>query len=240
MVTINADMGESFGLHSFGHDDRLVDLIDTANVACGFHAGDPSVLRDTVRKGLAGGLTLGAHPGLPDLVGFGRREMKLEHDEAIDIVLYQVASLVGFLHAEGGELDHIKPHGALYGMAARDEDLMDAICDVAVQYEVPIYGMAGTAHETVTAKRDVPFVAELYVDMRYRADGSLIIVRRPQATPLDEAAARAREGLTEGLVTAETGERIPIRFDSICVHSDTPNAVDVATAIRGVITEEAA
>ena len=235
MVTLNSDMGESFGIHSFGNDDRLVPLIDTANVACGFHAGDPTGIRETVQNALAAGVTVGAHPGLPDLVGFGRREMKLDRDETADLVRYQVGSLVAFLDAEGTELDHIKPHGSLYGMAARDSDIMDAICDVAVQYGVPVFGMAGTAHEVVAGKRDVPFVAEFYVDLGYRADGSLIITRRPRATPVEEATERARLALTEGLALADTGEQFPIRVDSVCVHSDTPNAVEVAESVRKVI-----
>lgn len=235
MVTLNSDMGESFGIHSFGNDDALVGLIDTANVACGFHAGDPTGIRETVEKAIADGVTVGAHPGLPDPIGFGRREMRLERDETADLVRYQVGALVGFLHAVGAPLDHIKPHGSLYGMAARDEDIMDAVCDVAVQYGVPVFGMAGTAHERVALKRGVPFVAEFYVDLGYRADGSLIIARRPRATPVEEAAQRARKALTERLATADTGEDIPMRVDSICVHSDTPNAVDVAHAVRDVI-----
>lgn len=240
MVSLNSDMGEAFGIHSFGHDDALVKLIDTANVACGFHAGDPTVIRETVQKAAAAGVTIGAHPGLPDLVGFGRREMKLQRDETADLVRYQVGALVSFLDAEGIPLDHIKPHGALYGMAARDEDIMDAICDVAVQYEVPVFGMAGTAHERAADKRGVPFVAEFYVDLGYRADGSLIIARRPRATPVEEARARALKALTEGLATADTGEDFPMRVDSVCVHSDTPNAVEVTEAVRAVIDSVAA
>lgn len=235
MVSLNSDMGESFGIHSFGNDDELVTLIDTANAACGFHAGDPSGIRETVERALAAGVTVGAHPGLPDLVGFGRREMKLERDETADLVRYQVGALVGFLDAAGGSLDHIKPHGSLYGMAARQEDIMDAICDVAVQYGVPVFGMAGTAHESVATKRNVPFVAEFYVDLGYRADGSLIIARRPRATPVEDAQRRAKKALDEGLATADTGEDFPMRVDSICVHSDTPNAVEVARAVRAVI-----
>ncbi|TNM38652.1 5-oxoprolinase subunit PxpA [Nocardioides albidus] len=240
MVSLNSDMGEAFGIHSFGHDDALVKLIDTANVACGFHAGDPTGIRETVQKAAAAGITVGAHPGLPDLVGFGRREMKLQRDETADLVRYQVGALVGFLADEGLPLDHIKPHGALYGMAARDEDIMDAICDVAVQYEVPVFGMAGTAHERVAQKRGVPFVAEFYVDLGYRADGSLIIARRPRATPVEEARARALKALSEGLATADTGEDFPMRVDSVCVHSDTPNAVEVTEAVRAVIDSLAA
>src|ERR671929_1543763 len=231
-VSINSDIGESFGIHSFGNDERLLPLIDTANVACGFHAGDPVGIRSTVAKAVAAGVTVGTHPGLPDAVGFGRREMKLLPEEVRDIVLYQVGALRAFLDAEGLVLDHIKPHGSLYGMVARDEQLMDAVCDVAVQYGVPVYGMAGTLHEAVAGRRGVDFVSEFYVDLGYRADGSLIILRRPSATPPEVGAARARLALSEGIAEADTGERVPVRVESICVHSDTPNAVDVASAVR--------
>ncbi|MER6628055.1 5-oxoprolinase subunit PxpA [Streptomyces sp. NPDC000987] len=234
-VSLNSDLGESFGIHSFGNDDALLPLVDAANVACGFHAGDPVGIHQTVTKAAAAGVAIGAHPGLPDAVGFGRREMKLFSDEVRALVLYQVAALKGYLDAEGVPLRHIKPHGSLYGMAARDEELMDAICDVAVQYGVPVYGMAGTAHERVAARRGVHFVAEFYVDLGYRYDGSLAIVRRPHATAPRLAADRARLALTDGLVETDSGRRIPVRFDSICVHSDTPNAVEVAAAVRQVI-----
>ena len=235
VVTINSDMGESYGIHSFGNDEALLPLVDTANVACGFHAGDPVGIHRTVAAAVAAGVTVGAHPGLPDPVGFGRRRMELLPEEVGDLLRYQVGALVAFLDAEGAALDHLKPHGALYGMLARDEELMDAACDVALQYGVPVYGMAGTAHERVALRRGVGFVAEFYVDLGYRADGSLVIERRPHATPPDLAAERARLALEEGVVVAVTGERLPVRVDSICVHSDTPNAVDVAAAVRRVV-----
>lgn len=236
-ISINSDMGESLGIHSFGNDDGLLEFIDTANVACGFHAGDPATLEDTVGKAATAGVTIGAHPGLPDIWGFGRREMKLDAADVRDLVLYQVGALSGFLKAHGVSLDHIKPHGSLYGMVARDESLMDAVCDVAALYEVPVYGMAGTAHQRVASRRSIPFVSELYVDLAYRSDGSLIIVRRPHATPVEIAAERARRGLQEGKVLTDTNELISVEFDSICVHSDTPNAVDVARAVRAVVNE---
>jgi UPF0271 protein len=239
-VSLNSDMGESFGIHTFGHDEALLPLIDTANVACGFHAGDPVGIHQTVANAAAAGVSVGAHPGLPDAVGFGRREMKLFPEEVRDLVLYQVGALTAFLDAEGLALAHIKPHGSLYGMVARDDELMDAVCDVAVQYGVPVYGMAGTAHERVAAGRGVGFVAEFYVDLGYRADGSLIITRRPHATPPDLAGSRARLALTEGVTIADTGERVGVQVNSICVHSDTPNAVDVATAVRHVINTSTA
>jgi 5-oxoprolinase (ATP-hydrolysing) subunit A len=234
-VTINSDMGESLGIHSFGNDPGLLPLIDSANVACGFHAGDPSNIRSTVEAAAQAGIAVGAHPGLPDIWGFGRREMKLDADEVRDIVTYQVGALSGFLRAVGLPLSHIKPHGSLYGMVARDATLMESVCDVAESYGVGVYGMAGTPHEEVAKRRGVPFTAELYVDLAYRADGSLIIVRRPLATPPDVAAERARLALDEGLIKADTGETFPVTFDSICVHSDTPNAVDVAQTVRTLV-----
>ncbi|AXK88913.1 5-oxoprolinase subunit PxpA [Nocardia farcinica] len=236
MVTLNSDMGESFGIHTFGNDDRLVGLVDTVNVACGFHAGDPVGIHETVAKALAGGVTVGAHPGLPDLVGFGRREMKLFPDEAADIVRYQVGALVAFLKAEGGTLDHIKAHGSLYGMSSRDPELAEAIATVAAEYEVPIFGIADSEHEKAAQKLGVPFVAEFYVDLGYRADGSLIVARRPHATPVAEATERARKALVDGIATAVTGEEFAMRVDSICVHSDTPNAVEIAQAVRDVLS----
>jgi UPF0271 protein len=239
-ITVNSDMGESLGIHSFGNDDGLLELIDTANVACGFHSGDPVGIHETVAKAGRAGITVGAHPGLPDIAGFGRREMKLTPAEVRDIVLYQVGALSAFLRAEGMRLDHIKPHGSLYGMVARDEQLMEAVCDVAEVYQVPVFGMAGTTHQVVADRRGVPFVGELYVDLAYRVDGSLIILRQPHATPPEVAAERALRGLREGCVLADSGEAVPVRFDSICVHSDTPGAVAAAQAVRAIVDEFAA
>lgn len=235
MITLNSDMGESFGIHSFGHDDRLLSLIDIANVACGFHAGDPTTMAATVAKAAAAGVDVGAHPGLPDLVGFGRREMRLDPDEVRDLVRYQVGALSAFLDAQGLTMSHIKVHGVLYGMVARDATLMDAVCDVAEQYGVPVFGMAGTAHQTVARRRGVVFVAEGYVDRQYRADGSLIITRESRPTPADVARERARLLLDEGVAVADTGERIRVEVDSICVHSDGPGAVEVAGVVRQLL-----
>ncbi|SLH35203.1 LamB/YcsF family protein [Mycobacteroides abscessus subsp. abscessus] len=162
--------------------------------------------------------------------------MKLFPDEAADIVRYQVGALVAFLKAEGGTLDHIKAHGSLYGMSSRDPELAEAIATVAAEYEVPIFGIADSEHEKAAQKLGVPFVAEFYVDLGYRADGSLIVARRPHATPVAEATERARKALVDGIATAVTGEEFAMRVDSICVHSDTPNAVEIAQAVRDVLS----
>lgn len=234
-ILINSDMGEAFGLHSFGNDEALMPLIDVANVACGFHSGEPTTMDITVALAKEHGVRVGAHPGLPDLVGFGRREMKLTPDEVESIIRYQVGALSGFLHKYDLPLNHIKPHGSLYGMLARDENLMRGAAAVARSYGVPIFGLSGSAHQRVAEGEGVEFVGELYVDLNYDSSGSLIILRRPANTDPDRAAERVRRVLTEGTVEAEGGAALIIDFSSICVHSDTSNSPDVARAVRGVL-----
>ena len=234
-VQINCDMGESFGLWRMGDDAAILPFIDAANVACGFHASDPVVMRRTVRMAKEHGVAVGAHPSLPDLQGFGRREMKMEADELTAAILYQVGALKAFLDAEGMALNHIKPHGALYAMAARDEGIAGAICDAAEIFGVALYGLAGTAHEHVYTARGLAFVAEFYADLDYTADGQIIITREHEAIDAAAAAARTRRAVTEGRVEAVDGTDIAIRADSVCVHSDTPGAVAVAEAVRAIL-----
>lgn len=236
-ITINSDMGESFGIHRFGNDEALMDLIDVANVACGFHSGDPDTLDTTVRLAKKYGVRVGAHPGLPDLVGFGRREMRLGAEEVEHLIRYQVGALSGFLRKYETELNHIKPHGSLYGMLARDAELMRAAAHVAADYGVPVFGLAGTAHETVAEELGVQFVAELYVDLDYDDEGRLLIVRQPHQTDPGAAAARTRQALTQGTIRSTGGTELPMSFNSICVHSDAPNAAAVATAVRNALSE---
>jgi UPF0271 protein len=225
-------MGESFGLHSFGNDEILMPLIDVANVACGFHSGDPSAMDATVNLAKQHNVLVGAHPGLPDLVGFGRREMKLTPDEVESIIRYQVGALVAFLEKYSLPLNHIKPHGSLYGMLARDEELMLGAVKVAKTYDVPIFGIAGSAHQRVAEREGVRFMGELYVDLNYNAEGGLIILRRPEHTDPERAAERVRRVLKDGIVLADDGTELTIPFESVCVHSDTPNAPEVARAVR--------
>jgi UPF0271 protein len=229
---INSDMGESFGLHSFGNDEILMPLINVANVACGFHSGDPSAMDATVNLAKQHNVLVGAHPGLPDLVGFGRREMKLTPDEVESIIRYQVGALVAFLEKYSLPLNHIKPHGSLYGMLARDEELMLGAVKVAKTYDVPIFGIAGSAHQRVAEREGVRFMGELYVDLNYNAEGGLIILRRPEHTDPERAAERVRRVLKDGIVLADDGTELTIPFESVCVHSDTPNAPEVARAVR--------
>ena len=229
-------MGEAFALHTFGNDPALMKIIDLANVACGFHAGDPNVLEQTIRPAKENGIKVGAHPGLPDLVGFGRREMKLTPDEVENLIRYQVGALSGFLKKYDMPLNHIKPHGSLYGMLARDEDLMLGAVKVAKDYGVPLLGIAGSAHQTVAEREGVDFIGELYVDLDYNGEGGLIILRQPHKTDPAAAADRVRRVLDDGIVLADDGTELDIRFSSVCVHSDTPNAVEVAEAVRAVLS----
>ena len=234
-LAINCDMGEAFGLYKCGDDEGIMPFITMANVACGFHASDPSVMHKTVRLAKQHGVKVGAHPSLPDLQGFGRREMKMEPRELTDCLIYQIGALKGFLDAEGLPLNHIKPHGALYGMAARSEEVANAICDAAEPFQVPLLGMARTKHEEVYTKRGFPFLAEFYVDLDYDKDGRLIITREHAAWDPDLAAKRTVRAITEKKVKTVDGNDIPMRADCICVHSDTPGAVEVAKAVRSAI-----
>ena len=234
-VTINCDMGESFGLYRVGDDAGMMPLIHIANVACGFHASDFNHMRATVRLAKAHGVKVGAHPSLPDLQGFGRREMKMAREEMANCIIYQVGALAGFLKAEGMELNHIKPHGSLYGMAARLEDIAQAVCDAADVFGVPLLGMTGTLHETVYPARGHRFVAEFYADLDYRPDGSLIVTREHEAKDPAQMAARCIRAITQGKGTAIDGSDIAVRCDSICIHSDTPNALEIARAVKAAV-----
>ena len=235
MTIINCDMGEGFGLYRIGDDEGLMPLIDVANVACGFHASDFNHMRRTVQLAKRHGVKVGAHPSLPDLQGFGRREMKIGRDELVNCMIYQIGALKGFLQAEGMELNHIKPHGSLYGMAARMEEVAHAVADVADIFRVPLFGMAGTLHEQVYTARGHAFVSEFYADLEYNDQGGLIITREPAATDPAAAAAACLRAMREGVVRSLGGVDVPVRADAICVHSDTPNAVALAQAVRAAV-----
>jgi len=232
---MNCDMGESFGLYKMGEDEKMMPLISVANVACGFHGSDPSHMSATVALAKDHGVRVGAHPSLPDLQGFGRREMKIGRKELADIIVYQVGALLGFLTAEGMELNHIKPHGALYGMAARDEAVAHAVCDAADVFGAPLFGMKHTLHEKIYTERGHRFISEFYADLEYKDDGSLIITRKHGPVDPQIAAARCLRAVEEGKTASVNGVDIEVGSDCICVHSDTPNAIEVAQAVREAI-----
>jgi UPF0271 protein len=234
-VTINCDMGESFSLYKMGDDAALMPLIHLANVACGFHASDFNHMMSTVRLAKAHGVKVGAHPSLPDLQGFGRREMKISREELRNCIIYQVGALKGFLDAEGMTLHHIKPHGSLYGMAARMEDMAEAVADAAAVYKVPLIGMSGTYHEKVYSARGAGFIAEFYADLDYSDDGGLIITREHDTKEPGAAAEKCVRAVRAGLVRSVVGKDVPVKAETICVHSDTPNALEIASAVRAAL-----
>ncbi|MBA3325673.1 MAG: 5-oxoprolinase subunit PxpA [Rhodobacteraceae bacterium] len=228
-------MGEGFGLYRMGDDAGLMPLISVANVACGFHGSDFNHMRDTVRLAKANGVGVGAHPSLPDLQGFGRREMKIGRAELAACLIYQIGALTGFLRAEGMELNHIKPHGALYGMAARDPEVAHAVADAADVFGAPIMGLAGTLHESVYAERGHGFMPEFFADLDYADDGRLIITREHDARDPYVCAEAARRAVVEGRLTTIGGRELPVTASTVCVHSDTPNAVAIAAAVLAAL-----
>ncbi len=234
-TVINCDMGESYGLYKLGEDEKLMPIISLANVACGFHGSDPNHMRATVRLAKMHDVRVGAHPSLPDRQGFGRRAMEIEREELANIIIYQVGALKGFLDAEGIDLNHIKPHGALYGMASRNEDVAHAVCDAADVFGVVLLGMKNTLHEKIYKKRGHRFMAEFYADLSYNDDGSLIITREHESYDPEDAARRCVRAIREGKTSSVNGTDVEVGCDCICVHADTPNATEVAMAVRDAI-----
>lgn len=237
-VGINCDMGESYGIYTLGNDEDIMSHITAANVACGFHAGDPAVISATVAAAKHHSVAVGAHPSLPDRQGFGRRKMDMQPEELASLLTYQVGAVRGFLETSSMELNHIKVHGALYGMTASDPELASVVCDVAKKFGVSVYGMAGTRHEEAAHDAGVVFVSEYYADLDYAANGSLIISRTHGAVDPVAAAERALRAVLEGVVRSVEGSDVAVRADTVCVHSDTPNAVELARAVSAALTEE--
>lgn len=236
-VDINCDMGESFGLYRMGDDEGIMPFISQANVACGFHGSDPNHMRRTVDLAKKHGVKIGAHFSLPDLQGFGRREMKIEREEMANIIIYQIGALKGFLEAAGVPLSHLKPHGALYGMAARMEHIAHAVADAAEVYNVPVLGLADTLHEKIYGARGVGFQAEFFADLEYDDNGGLIITREHDAVDPSLAASRAVAAVRDGKTASANGKTSQVRAETICIHSDTPNAVDIAKAVQKAVSE---
>jgi UPF0271 protein len=234
-VTINCDMGEAFGIYRFGDDETCMPFVTHANIACGFHASDPSVMWRTVRAAKKHGLKIGSHPGLPDREGFGRREMKLTRDEVAALVLYQTGALQAFAGAEGVALSHIKPHGALFGMAQRQEPVADGIADAALTLGLPVIAYSDCAMSDVFTRRGVEFSCEFYADLDYDDDGRQLITKEHHAVAPDAVAVKVLRAVTEGLTTSLNGKDVRVVADSICVHSDTPGAMEVAKAVHGAL-----
>ena len=230
-LTINCDMGEAFGIYRLGDDEAVMPFVTHANIACGFHASDPGVMWRTVRAAKRHQIHVGSHPGLPDREGFGRREIKLSRDEVAALVLYQTGALQAFLFAENMPLSHIKPHGALMGMAMKYAPVAEGIADAALALGKPVIACADSEMTRVFDARGVPYSCEFYVDLDYDGEGRQVISMTHAPVEPADAAERARLALTEGLAQSIHGKKVKIATDSMCIHSDTPNALAIAKAV---------
>jgi UPF0271 protein len=233
-IDFNCDMGESFGPYSFGADEELMRHISSANVAGGFHAGDPHVMRKTVALAKEHGVAVGLHNGYGDLVGFGRREIKAAPEEIRDELIYQLGALREFAWLYGLEVQHVKPHGALYMVAARDEELSRAIIGAIQEVDPALVLYCMQASKTYELAREMgqPVAREFFADREYNDEGQIVFTRRiAEELDAEEMAERALRGVTEGRVKTVDGNDVEVGADSICVHSDTPGVVKVAEAI---------
>jgi 5-oxoprolinase (ATP-hydrolysing) subunit A len=240
-IDINADLGESFGNWRMGNDEALIPLVQTINVACGFHAGDPGHIRHTVELAKENGVAVGAHPGYPDLLGFGRRALKVRPDDAYAYVAYQVGALRAFLEIAGLTLHHVKPHGALDDAVYADEDLADAVAQALADLGVPMVYRAALpgrdAFVEAVRAHGIRVVFELYPDLDYDADGLPHLAQHIHPRTGAEIASQVRQMLTEGTVTATTGEHVAVQASSICIHGDGPNSVEAARLVGAVVEE---
>ncbi|MEJ2804241.1 5-oxoprolinase subunit PxpA [Comamonadaceae bacterium PP-2] len=237
-IDINCDMGESFGSWTMGQDLEILPHITSANIACGFHAGDPEVMLKTVQAAIATNVALGAHPGLPDLQGFGRRAMALSAAEVYSLVVYQVGALQAFAQTQGTLLHHVKTHGALYNMTARDIALARAV--VQAVHDVDRGLLVYVANENMArAAQDIglPVAFEVYADRTYQDDGTLTPRSQPHAMieDVDQAIAQVKRMVREGVVRALSGRDVPIAADTLCIHGDQPGAVHFAQRIRAAL-----
>lgn len=241
-VDLNSDLGESFGRYTLGNDDKIIPLITSANVACGYHASDPVVMDETLKMAKEAGIRVGAHPGFPDLMGFGRRNMNISQKEAKAYVLYQLGALDAFCRTNGLKMQHVKPHGALYNMAAKDYNLSIAICEAIKEFDDSLIVMALSGGELVRAAKDMGLrvALEVFADRAYEEDGTLVARTKEGAmiTDENEAIARVIRMIKEQKVTAITGKDIPIKADSICVHGDGAKALAFVEKIRKALTDE--
>ncbi|TDB52377.1 5-oxoprolinase subunit PxpA [Bacillus sp. CBEL-1] len=244
MVTIdlNCDLGESFGAYIIGNDEAILPYVTSANIACGFHAGDPSVMQRTVELALRENVAIGAHPGLPDLSGFGRRNMAISAREAFDITLYQIGALSAFCQALGAPLHHVKPHGALYNMAAVNTELAEGIAEAiyTIGEEVILYGLAGSALVTAGKRIGLSTANEVFADRTYEKDGTLTprTIKGSVIHDTQQAINQVITMIKEGKVHTRQGEQIKIEADTVCIHGDGPNAIVFAKSIHHQLKEE--
>ncbi len=243
-IDMNSDVGESFGNYKLGLDEEVIPLISSANIACGFHAGDPTVMKRTIAIAKENGVALGAHPGFPDLMGFGRRNMDVSLEEIQDYVTYQVGALQAFGQAQGMKLQHVKPHGALYTMAVQNPEIWDAVAEAisAIDPALILFVLAGPGREdleAVGAKHGIRIAFEFFGDRAYNPDGSLVSRKLPGAVIHDhqQVAEKVLKLVTEGSVVCADGSEIQLAADTICVHGDNPAALQLVKRIRETLQD---
>ena len=233
-IDLNCDMGESFGMYKMGFDEDVIPHISSANIACGFHAGDPRWMKTTVLLAENNGVAVGAHPSYPDLVGFGRRNMAATSEEVKNDITYQLGALQAF--TKGKKLQHVKPHGAMYNQAVDDEDLAKAICEGVLDFDqdIILVALAGSKWVSIAKGMGLRVAAEIFADRSLNPDGSLVSRSQAGAVLHDvtEVTERSIVMVTEGVATAITGELVEIEGNSLCIHGDTPGAVEMAAGIR--------
>lgn len=239
-IDLNSDMGEGFGVWEMGNDLALLDYIDSTNIACGWHAGDPERMKKLVTAALHKQVLIGAHPSLPDLVGFGRREMAITPNDAYNFVLYQAGALQAFVRARGGTLHHVKPHGAFYNQAAKDKSLARAIAQAVKDLGdgIILYGLASSCFVEAAQEVGIPLWQEVFADRHYTPEGYLVPRSQPGALieDEDEAAAQALRMAQRGEVIALDGSVVKVQADTLCIHGDSPTALDFAKKIKALLS----
>lgn len=241
-VDLNCDLGESFGNYKIGNDENIIPVITSANIACGFHAGDAQVMNNTVKLAHENNIGIGAHPGLPDLQGFGRRNMDLSPQEIYDTVIYQLGAISGFCAIHNAKLNHVKPHGALYQMGARDEEIAHAIAQAVHDFDASLIfvGLSNTLLISKAKELGLQTASEVFADRRYEANGQLVSRKESDAliTDTDEAISQVISMVKDQQVTAKNGEKIAIQADTICVHGDGVHAFEFVSQIRERLSKE--
>ncbi len=235
-IDLNCDMGESFGSWKMGNDAELMKYLSSVNIACGFHAGDATTMRETIELAIEHGIAIGGHPSYPDLQGFGRRAMALSTQEVYDVVLYQISAIKGICEASGGKLHHIKPHGALYNQAAKDKNLAESISKAikSLDENLILYGLSGSYLIIEAEKIGLTTASEVFADRTYQADGSLTPRTEPNALihNTKKAISQVLQMIQEQTVTTTNGEKVSLKCETICIHGDGENAVEFAKEIN--------
>ena len=236
MIDINSDMGESFGRYTLGQDKKLMPYIDSCNIACGFHAGDPKGIEETIQEAINHGVSIGAHPSFPDLQGFGRRNMNIESSELKSIIKYQVAAIKGLVESWGESLHHVKPHGALYNMATNDYEMSRAIVSAVkeIDNELIIYAPFNSKYAEIVRDEGMDLWYESFADRRYNGDLTLVSRSHPGAVIYDAelAVEQVKSMVEDGKVTTIDGKQVPIKTQTVCIHGDNRNALEIARSLR--------